>query len=413
MSHDHSDLKIPIFILTHFDFFFQNVSNNQVPCGNNIYDMLLMFINTGNTTSRSNFTECNDNFMTPKALKGQAFYVYTTPFIFVLGVIGNLLSLTVFMSSNMRRLSASSYLAALSVSDLLVLIFYVLVEWLKRGLVHISPSTKIDFMDKNGICQMLLFLSYALRFLSTWLVTAFTVERYIGVCHPLHRRYICSLHGSRLIVCGLVVTSCILAAYKPFLSGVRINFDGTNYCTAYKEYQFVSFVLDSAFALLITAVPFLIISVLNLLIIRKLFLRRRQFKHIPGQVKLRRDKRSQMSILMRSENSGIRLEFTVTLFAVSFFFVAFNAPYFIVWFRNFLNSKYLSKELIDNDIEYWRDVLDNFRTIFYMNYSINFFLYSISGRSFRNQLRQLLKCNSELNIFYSRRNSTSNSKSWV
>jgi hypothetical protein len=67
-------------------------------------------------------------------------------------------------------------------------------------------------------------------------------------------------------------------------------------------------------------------------------------------------------------------------------------PYFVLWCRNFLNSKYVSTSVensSDANLQYWRGVLYIARTIFYMNYCINFFLYSITGAYFRREVRML------------------------
>jgi hypothetical protein len=93
-----------------------------------------------------------------------------------------------------------------------------------------------------------------------------------------------------------------------------------------------------------------------------------------------------------TEESVIRLEFTIILLAISICFIAFNIPYFVLWCRNFLNSKYVSTSVensSDANLQYWRGVLYIARTIFYMNYCINFFLYSITGAYFRREVRML------------------------
>jgi len=65
---------------------------------------------------------------------GKDVYAYVTPFIILIGIVGNSISLRVFCSSRMRKMSASIYLATLAISDTFVLLSYVLVEWLHRGL---------------------------------------------------------------------------------------------------------------------------------------------------------------------------------------------------------------------------------------------------------------------------------------
>lgn len=83
----------------------------------------------------------------------------------------------------MRDMSASKYLAALSASDILVLIFYVLAEWLTRGLHVFQPDSDISFLYNELTCRGVKYVSYVSRFLSAWLVVAFTLERYVGVYH--------------------------------------------------------------------------------------------------------------------------------------------------------------------------------------------------------------------------------------
>ena len=116
---------------------------------------------------------------------GRLFYAWFTPLVLLVGVVGNTLSLCVFLSRNMRSLSASTYLAALSTADLTALVFYVLVEWLIRGMPVLrggdgegeGEGGRAGLMAVNGSCQMVMYLHYVSRFLSAWLVVAFTVER--------------------------------------------------------------------------------------------------------------------------------------------------------------------------------------------------------------------------------------------
>lgn len=377
-----------------FIFCFQN--STLVCTNDDVYDMLLQLLNTQYFSETETSANCTPMKQPEKSRTneiGRSIYAYVTPVILLVGILGNSLSLTVFLSRNMRNLSASSYLAALSISDMLVLILYVTVEWLKRGLVYLIPNTNLQFLDKDGACQTLLYIAYVLRFFSSWLVTAFTIERYIGVCHPLYRRYICSLPGSRRIIFGIMIASSIIVIYKPVLSGVYLSHDGIHYCTGSKDHDFLSFILDSIFALLITLVPFVIISVLNVLIMRKLCLRKSQFR-VFGRKHVNRRENRPITSQSISDESLIKLEFTLILFTISFCYIACNGPYFIVWFRNFLHSKHLSTHLQYSNygVEYWQGILYITKTIFYMNYCINFFLYSITGKHFRREVKSLLTC---------------------
>ncbi|XP_076456358.1 cysteinyl leukotriene receptor 2-like [Babylonia areolata] len=320
---------------------------------------------------------------------GRLFYAWFTPLVFLVGVVGNSLSLCVFLSRNMRSLSASTYLAALSTADLTALVFYVLVEWLIRGLPALlhGPGGPPGgdggeegrgagvMMAVQGTCQMVMYLHYVSRFLSAWLVVAFTVERYIGVCHPLRRRDICTISTTRRLVLGLVIASFLLNVFKPLLSQVQHIPGWGSMCTAHPNHRRLSFVLDSLYAVMITFVPFVVITIFNLLIIRKLL----------------RHNRTRKQVRVVTEESVIRLEFTLILLAVSFCFVALNVPYFSTWLQLFLTSRYVSFSSFSRptDLDYFRGVAFVTRAIFYVNYCINFFLYSITGAYFRRELRML------------------------
>ncbi|XP_046363013.2 neurotensin receptor type 1-like [Haliotis rufescens] len=334
---------------------------------------------------------------------GRQFYAYFTPLIMIVGIIGNSLSLNVFLSKKMRTLSASTYLAALSTSDLTALLFYVMIEWLIRGIPVLHPYKRVTFMHVNGICQMIMYFHYASRFLSAWLVVAFTVERYIGVCHPLRRRDVCTLSSTRRIVGGLVIASLVLNIFKPILSIVNDVEKWGRMCTTNPDYRHLSFILDSIFAVMITLVPFCIITVLNLLIVRKLVLRNKR----------------QMACKIITEESIIRLEFTLILLAVSLCFIVFNVPYFSTWCKLFLTSKFVHLAKFDDfrDFEHFQGTLWITRSIFYINYCINFFLYSITGAYFRRELKMLFFYRSQKYKTYtrcSRLNSNSHTpQSWV
>ncbi|XP_052762219.1 thyrotropin-releasing hormone receptor-like [Mya arenaria] len=286
------------------------------------------------------------------------FFTYFTPIIFAIGVVGNIISLIVFLSKNMRKLSASMYLAALSTSDLLALLFYVLPEWLKHGFSLVPGHQQALFLQQNGTCQGLLYLQYIARFLCSWFVVFFTIERFIGVCFPLRRKDICDPKSASRVILGAIVVASSGCVFKPILSGTFIAKNGDPVCTSNRDHQYLSFILDSIFGVTITFIPFVLITILNLLIIRKLVLRNKRHR----------------KIRIVTEESIIRLEFTFILLAISICFVSLNLPYFAVWCKRYWKIK---------------QILYITRTIFYINYCINFFLYSVTGAYFRKELRHL------------------------
>lgn len=355
-----------------FSFLLQGPSS--VHCSMNYTSLLTNLLGT--------YTDCNmtasDHKNTEMVKSAQKFYIYFTPFILSVGIIGNSLSLTVFMSRSMRRLSASHYLAALSLADITALIFYVCVDWLKRGLSLWPRGEYIHLLHMEGFCQIFMYLGYVSRFLSAWIVVAFTVERYIAVCHPFRRHQNCTIGSAKRILLFVILSSLVFNIYKPVLSGIHeTSKGGPRICTANPDHNIISFVLDNVFAFFITLVPFVIITILNCLIIRCLY---------------RRNKKRKRDALITEENV-IRLEFTLILLVISFFFIALNLPFFVVWCVQFSHATLISNidaaERASVDFDFLKGLLYITRTIFYINYCVNFFLYSFTGAYFRREVKML------------------------
>ena len=93
-------------------------------------------------------------------------------------------------------------------------------------------------------------------------------------------------------------------------------------CTRDPHLGEVVFLLELVYGLAITAVPLGVITVFNCLITHKLMTRDK----VSGHVRF------------VQQESRLRLEFTLTLLAVSTCFVCLNIPYFVVWCEQFVQS---------------------------------------------------------------------------
>lgn len=194
---------------------------------------------------------------TAKSLSEQILFniqLYYTPVLVILGTLGNCLSVFVFFYTKLRKLSSSYYLAALALSDTVVLltVFYI---WL----------TLIDVTDFNTPvkCQLMVFITYVSSFLSSWFVVAFTVERFIAVQFPLRRPSMCTVTRAKIVL--VFLTMFAVLAYSPYsiIAGIVTREDGHKTCQPYPEFKFIN-TLYHHFDMLVTfLLPFLVISVLN------------------------------------------------------------------------------------------------------------------------------------------------------
>ena len=319
----------------------------------------------------------------------KAVYAFITPFIIVIGVLGNAISLRIFACPRMRKLPASQYLAAISLSDLLVLITYVLFDWLHKGLEYWPGSNRVAWLTLPGFCQTYLFLSYTFRFTSAWLIVVFTAERFVAVCWPLMKRVLCTRKFSRRAILGTLLVAMGLSLYKPLASQSHVV-NGVRMCSSRPAYQYASFVFDSAYGFIITAVPCTTITSFNLLILRKLLRRAVRHRSASGRI--------------FSKDTRVRIEFTLILLAISTCFVCLNIPYFVVWCRRFLLTARLQEShephlmhQAEHSVAFINGALIYVtKTIFFFNYAVNFFLYCLTGKQYRQALQSICPCSRDI-----------------
>jgi hypothetical protein len=125
---------------------------------------------------------------------GQFMARYFTPGVVFLGSAGNILSVIVFLTTDLRKMSTSIYLAALGISDTCFL-FGSFVAWLQ--------FFDIDIYSKYFFCKFFTFMSVFCTFLSNWIIAAVTIERFTAVVYPLKRRTECTKEQACVVLARL------------------------------------------------------------------------------------------------------------------------------------------------------------------------------------------------------------------
>lgn len=138
--------------------------------------------------------------------------LYYMPFLVAFGSIGNCLSVVVFFSTKLRKLSSSFYLSALAVSDTGFL-FIIFISWLNM--------VDIPFFNRPVVCEVSVYVSSVCSFLSVWFVVAFTVERFIAVGYPLKRPSMCTVSRAKMVIACLTATSLLLYLPHIFIAGLQ------------------------------------------------------------------------------------------------------------------------------------------------------------------------------------------------
>ncbi len=299
------------------------------------------------------------------------FMFYSFSFIIPFGLICNTLSIFVFMSRPLRSRAASWYLAALALSDDVALLSGMVEYWLKDSRIGL-PIIK----NSNVVCIINTHLSYTSRVLSAWLVTSFTVERFIGVVFPLKRAALSTTTHARRLVLGEVIICYVITGFTLFTIGVDDMSYGKE-CDVLPDRAHIYSVFNTLFLIFGSIImPILIIFTLNMFILYKVYQRKVLFT----------PKNMRFGGMQRKVNNKASRDFNIAtlLLVVSTTFVILNAPYCVCWVVVYFQHVRVGWEDTSREVQWHLFAAKYFTTVpYYINYSINFALYSLCARAFR------------------------------
>lgn len=216
-------------------------------------------------------------------------HVYYIPILITVGLIGNLTSVFVFMTTHLKLHSSSYYLASLAIVEFLFVVILLIVRF--------SFNSENDLFNKNGWCQLFVYMSSVCTTLSAWLIVAFTVERFIAVQYPLQRPHICTVSRAKIIVLGLVLIGLLSQSYIFWTAGI-IKSEDYDICELKPEYKDVMKIINIFDTILTLIGPTLLIIIMNIMIARNIYLFKRRIKRKVGE----RD----------SDHDGVFLEMSIS-----------------------------------------------------------------------------------------------------
>lgn len=322
--------------------------------------------------------------------------LYMAPVIFVVGICGNLVCFTVFVATHLTRSSCYIYLAALAVSDTL----FSVCMFLSWGTANIGLSV----YKHQGSCQVFVYLTHVSCFLSVWTVVAFTVERWFVTCYPLRRHEI--VHNGRFakkVVTILTLLAVLAYSHCFFTHGIS-EFLNQVICSPYPHYSHAVFIINMLNTVIDLIIPTLIIISCNIkmtYIIHKflkdnaIFLLYQQRQNIEkwnfNKSNSGNDRKSissgSCSLYNRTSISrSTHTRATRMLIIVSTVFLVCNVPSHACEVYGFIMT------LLDHTYVPGPNFLLTqkiFHMLYCINFSVNFFLYSVSSRSFRIGMKRL------------------------
>lgn len=271
----------------------------------------------------------------------------------------------IFLRKRMRRYPVSVFMAMLSLTNILILAGPVTMQWLNHKLFM-----GFVVIGSNFLCAFHVYIDLVGSSINSWLILMIAVERYLSVTKPFLIRTSFNRQQAWIIVFSVFLVAIIaplgLAIVASKVEGCQLFFS--------KTYQ----IIGSIQIFFIYVLPSIIILTLSIITVHKLRNR------------------------IRTRGSR-RIHISVMLIAVSFSFITFTMPYQVCWYW-FFSTAFgsvninLKLNIINIGLRYLALTIRN------LNYTLNFFLYSLTSIVFLKEAFTIAHCNYFLNQSYVERN---------
>lgn len=129
------------------------------------------------------------------------------------GIVGNVMVILVVLTTKHMRTPTNCYLVSLAVADLMVLT--------AAGLPTITDSIFQSWVFGHYGCLCITYFQYLGINASSCSITAFTIERYIAICHPIKAQFLCTLSRAKKIILFVWAFTSLYCVMWFYLSDVQ------------------------------------------------------------------------------------------------------------------------------------------------------------------------------------------------
>lgn len=295
------------------------------------------------------------------------------------GIAGNVMVVLVVVKTKHMRTPTNCYLVSLAIADLVVL--------LAAGLPNITESVAASWVYGYAGCLCITYLQYLGINASSCSITAFTIERYIAICHPIKAQFICTVSRAKKIIAFVWAFTSVYCVMWFFLLHIKQipHLDGTEVVCDYKvsrSHYLPIYFLDFT---IFYVIPLFLATVLYGLIARILFLN--PIPNTPQDMANNSIHKGRSNTLKTAGGRGkgaqsSRKQVTQMLAVVVILFALLWMPYrTLVVVNSFMSAPYLNT---------W--FLLFCRLSIYLNSAINPVIYNLMSQKFRAAFKKLCKC---------------------
>lgn len=199
------------------------------------------------------------------SVEEQVITILLTTLICGVGIAGNVMVVLVVLRTKHMVTPTNCYLVSLAVADLIVL--------MAAGLPNISDVVAFWIYGYTG-CLCITYLQYLGINVSSCSIMAFTIERYIAICHSIKAQFLCTVSRAKRIIAGIWIFTSLYCTMWFFLADTKetVYTNGVVVTCAYRvsrSFYMPIYFLDFT---LFYVVPLTVASVLYGLIARILFM---------------------------------------------------------------------------------------------------------------------------------------------
>lgn len=317
---------------------------------------------------------------------------YLIPTAVLVGIVCNVLTIIVLSRDDIMVRTTSLLLKMLATADLLNILFILLqtslLENLRLSLIYIYFDIRTTIF--TGIFRSLQFTAFTA---STWFEVLITAERYVAVCYPLHVSRYVSLPRVRAAVAVIWLLAILfntLFLFDNFINVISNDFSNEFIyrSLATNPYYIVVYKVTLR-SVVNTFLPFALLTFFTVRILTKL-------------------SESLEETLLLSQNSAkdIKMKLlkhrrtTVTLTIIVIVFVVLDVPIILSNVIDAINYKWRST----TDFYFLQGLLNIINTfVEYLAYfilviksTLNFFIFCLTGKKYRQVLRDA--CHSNKNV---------------
>uniref|UniRef100_A0A8C3S9D5 Thyrotropin-releasing hormone receptor n=1 Tax=Chelydra serpentina TaxID=8475 RepID=A0A8C3S9D5_CHESE len=316
------------------------------------------------TMTQTPDTELEPHDAVLDVIEYKAISVFLVLVICGVGIVGNVMVVLVVLTTREMKTPTNCYLVSLAVADLMVLV--------AAGLPNISDSLAGTWIYGHAGCLGITYFQYLGINVSSCSITAFTVERYIAICHPMRAQTMCTVSRAKRIIAFVWICTAIYCMLWFFLVDINVNKSQHLEC-GYKvsrNLYLPIYLLDFA---LFFVTPLLVATMLYGLIGRILFA-----SPIPHQANATGTSDSPPPPMSP-------LQVTKMLVVVVILFALLWMPYrTLVLVNSFMDHPFLNP---------WFVLFC--RLCVYANSAINPVVYNLMSQKFRAAFKRLCKCGGE------------------